>query len=139
MRYLMGSRYFFEGLPEFNPHDTDTIELVKPNSEFKTMRVIRGQGKDMYFFVKKPKEEMIQDALNSQLAMVVGKFLIPEFNKEIGFTVEDLLKIKPLMDRIDEKHLYEKMILEYYLENGKFELTEEQRLAVYKEYKRLRS
>lgn len=135
----MGSRYFFEGYPDFNPHDTDTITLVDPNPNFKRMMIIRGKGKDDYFFVRKPKEEMIQDALNSKLAMVFCKFLIPEFNQEIGFTIEDLPKLKPLVDRVDEKHIYARMIFDFYLENGSFILTQEQRDAAYKEYKRLRS
>lgn len=138
---LMGSRYFFEGYPDFKPHDTDTIELVPPNKMFKIGLVVRGkkgQGTDAYFFVKKPKEDMIQDALNSQVPMVFCKFLIPEFNEQIGFTVEDLPKLWPLVNRVDEKHLYAKMIFEYYIENKSFTLTQEQRDKAYHEYKRLR-
>ena len=70
--------------------------------------------------------------------MVVGKFLIPEFNKKIGFTIDDLPKIKPLIDRLDEKHIYEKIIYESYLENNSFTLTEDQRLKAYKKYKETR-
>lgn len=134
---LMGSRYFFSEYPDYHSHDIDKIELQDTN-DYKYVRIIRGQGKDYFFFKRKPKEEMIQDALKQELAMVVGKFLVPEFCQEIGFTIEDLPRLQPLIDRLDEKHLYEKIIYEAYLSNGSFTLTQEQRDQAYEEYKRLR-
>ena len=133
----MGSRYFFKQYSDYKSHDIDMIEL-QDNCDYEKMRIIRGQGKDMFFLKRKPKEELIQDALNSQLAMAVGKFLIPEFNEEIGFEIEDLLKLKPLIDRLDEKHKYEEIIYNSYLKNKNFILTEEQRLEAYKSYKKSR-
>jgi hypothetical protein len=138
MKHLMGSKYFFSKYPGFHSHDTDTIEIIETN-EFLEKRVIRGQGQDMFQLRKKPKEILIRDALRSQLPMVVGKFLIPEFNAEIGFTIEDLPLMQPLIDKIDEKHNYERIIYEAYLENGKFELTKEQRDRAYAEYKKYRN
>lgn len=134
---LMGSNYFFKKYKDFKSHDIDYIDVIETN-EFKEKRIIRGQGKDYIFLKRKPKEQLIQDALNSNLAMVVGKFLIPEFNKQIGFTIEDLLKVQPLIDRLDDKHLYEKIIYEAYLENKEFILTQEQRDAAYASYKESR-
>ena len=134
---LMGSNYFFKDYKDFKSHDVDYIDIIETN-EFKEKRVIRGQGKDYFYLKRKPKEQLIQDALKSELSMVVGKFLIPEFNKKIGFTIDDLQKIKPLIDRLDEKHIYEKIIYESYLENNSFTLTEDQRLKAYKKYKETR-
>lgn len=134
---LMGSNYFFRCYKDFKPHDIDYIDVVETN-EFKEKRVIRGQGKDYFYLKRKPKEQLIQDALKSELSMVVGKFLIPEFNEKIGFTIDDLPKVKPLIDKLDEKHAYEKIIYEAYLENGSFALTEEQRLKAYEKYKEAR-
>lgn len=133
----MGSNYFFSSYDDFNSTDIDKIDIIETN-EFKEKRVIRGQGKDYFYLKKKPKDELIKDALNSDLAMVVGKFLIPEFNKKIGFTLEDLPKIQPLIDRLDEKHMYEKIIYEAYLENKEFILTQKQRDAAYASYKESR-
>ena len=70
--------------------------------------------------------------------MVVGKFLIPEFCAEIGLQIEDLPKLLPLVAKLDDNHLYEKIIFESYLKNGAFNLTKEQRLAAYKKYKESR-
>lgn len=137
MKHLMGSRYFFSGYPGYHSHDTDTVELLD-TTEFREKRIIRGQGKDIFQLRRKPKEELIQDALRSQLPMVVGKFLIPEFNEEIGFTIEDLPRLEPLINALDEKHRYEKIIYYAYLHNGKFELTQEQRDAAYRAYKKAR-
>lgn len=134
---LMGSNYFFSQYKDFKSTDIDKIDIIN-TSDFKDKRIIRGQGKDYIFLKRKPKEQLIQDALNSELAMVVGKFLIPEFNKQIGFTIEDLPKVQPLIDRLDDKHLYEKIIYDAYLENKEFILTQEQRDAAYASYKESR-
>lgn len=134
---LMGSNYFFSDYDDFKSTDIDKIDIIETN-EFKEKRIIRGQGKDYFYLKKKPKEDLIQDALNSELAMVVGKFLIPEFNKLIGFTIEDLPKVQQLIDRLDDKHSYEKIIYEAYLENKSFTLTQEQRLRAYIKYKEYR-
>lgn len=134
---LMGSNYFFSQYKDFKPTDIDKIDIIN-TSDFKDKRIIRGQGKDYIFLKRKPKEQLIQDALNSNLAMVVGKFLIPEFNKQIGFTIEDLPKVQPLIDRLDDKHRYEKIIYEAYLENKEFILTQKQRDAAYASYKESR-
>ena len=134
---LMGSNYFFSQYKDFKSTDIDKIDIIN-TSDFKDKRIIRGQGKDYIFLKRKPKEQLIQDALNSELAMVVGKFLIPEFNKQIGFTIEDLPKVQPLIDRLDDKHLYEKIIYDAYLENKEFILTQKQRDAAYASYKESR-
>ena len=134
---LMGSNYFFSQYKDFKSTDIDKIDIIN-TSDFKDKRIIRGQGKDYIFLKRKPKEQLIQDALNSNLAMVVGKFLIPEFNKQIGFTIEDLPKVQPLIDRLDDKHRYEKIIYEAYLENKEFILTQKQRDAAYASYKESR-
>ena len=133
----MGSNYFFHQYSDFKSTDIDKIELVDTN-EFKEKRIIRGQGKDYFYLKRKPKEQLIQDALKSNLPMVVGKFLIPEFNKQISFTIEDLPRLQPLIDKLDEKHKYEEIIYNAYIENKSFTLTEEQRDAAYRCYKEAR-
>ena len=135
---LVGSRYFFETYPDYTSHDIDKVEIVD-ESLVNKVRIIRGMGKDYFYFQARSKEQWIEDTLNAQLPMVVGKFLVPEFNKLIGFTIEDLPKLKPQFDKLDEKHWYERIIYDAYLENGSFTLTQEQRDKAYKEYKRLRS
>ncbi len=67
--------------------------------------------------------------------MQLGKFLVPGFVQEIGFTIEHLKALKPLAEKLDERHRYEKVIYDSYIENGSFELTEEQRSKAYEQYK----
>ena len=129
----MGSSYFFQGYPNFYPKDTDYVELIKDDS-VKGLMVIRGKGEDVFMYRQKSKEDMIKDALKSNLGMVLGKFLIPEFCQEIGFMVEDLPKLEPLLQLLDEKHEYEKIIYTSYIINQSFTLTKSQRDAAYKSY-----
>jgi hypothetical protein len=134
----MGSTYFFSCYDDFKSHDIDEVEIIE-TADFKYMRHLSGQGKCLFQLKRKETaEEYIQDALKNNLGMTVGKFLIPEFCTEIRLTIEDLPKLQPLIDKLDDRHLYEKIIFESYLENGTFVLTEEQRLAAYKEYKESR-
>lgn len=137
-KYLMGSNYFFSRYEDFRGHDIDEIEIIE-TSDFKYMRHMVGQGKDLFQLKQKATtEEYIQDALKQGVGMAIGKFLVPEFCAEISFKVEDLPRLQPLINCLDAKHLYEKIIFESYIQNGAFVLTEEQRLAAYKEYKESR-
>lgn len=134
MRYLMGSKYFFGMYEDFISHDTDYVELTD-NELVKCLVNIKGRGVDMFVFRRKPKEQMIEDALSSKLPMAIGKFLIPEFCKELSFTISDLQKLRPLIDKLDEKHLYEKVIYDSYILNNDFILSDKQRLKAYEIYK----
>jgi hypothetical protein len=68
----------------------------------------------------------------------VGKFLIPEFCEYIGFTIDELPSLKEYFDKMDDKHKYEQIIFESYLQNHSFTLTQEQRDKAYQEYKKYR-
>ncbi len=137
-KILMGSKYFFSCYDDFDSKDIDEIEIVE-TEEFKNMRQLTGQGRCLFQLKKQPsKEEYISYALKSNLGMVVGKFLIPEFCEAIGFTVDDLSRLRTLIDRLDEKHKYEEIIFNSYIKNGSFVLTDEQRARAYKSYKESR-
>ena len=58
--------------------------------------------------------------------MQLGKFLVPTFVEAIGFTIEDLKKLQPLADNLDDKRKYEKVIYDSYIQNNDFALTDEQ-------------
>ena len=137
-KILMGSTYFFSCYEGFEGKDIDEIQIIETN-EFSQMRQITGRGKCLFQMKKhNRKEEYIAWALRSRIGMVIGKFLVPEFCAEIGFTVEDLPILAPLIDRLDDKHKYEEIIYQSSLENGSFTLTNEQRDRAYKSYKESR-
>ena len=137
-KILMGSQYFFSCFDDFNSKDTDEIELVE-TSEFDHIRQLTGQGKCLFQLKKQPSKEVyIEDACKSKIGMVIGKFLVPEFCESIELTVADLPRLKVLVERLDDKHKYEEIIFNSYIENGSFTLTDEQRKIAYESYKESR-
>lgn len=138
MKFLIGSKYFFSCYPDFKSKDIDELQIIETD-EFAQMRQITGRGKCLFQMKKhESKEDYINWAIQSQIGMVIGKFLVPEFCAEIGFTLEDLPKLKVLINRLDDKHKYEEIIYNSYLENGSFTLTSTQRDRAYKSYKESR-
>ena len=137
-KFTIGSTYFFSCYEDFRSKDVDELELIDTN-DFKQSRQLTGKGKCLFQLKRHAsKEHYIEWALKSKAGMVVGKFLIPEFCKEIGFSINDLYRLKPLIDKLDDKHKYEKIIFDSYLDNNAFVLTEEQRLKAYTSYKESR-
>lgn len=138
MKFLVGSKYFFNKFNDYNSKDTDWV-IIEDNPQYYTNTMtMRGRGEDLMFFKNRSKQEFINMTLSSNLPMVVGKFLIPEFNEYIGFTIDDLILFDHQFNKIDDKHLYEKYIYECYLVNKKFTLTESQLEEAYKIYKKYR-
>lgn len=134
-KILMGSQYFFSCYHDFKSKDIDEIEIIE-TQDFKYQRQLTGQGKCLFQLNKQPsKEDYINYALRSSVGMVIGKFLIPEFCELIGFTWEDLRQLSPLVDKLDPKHMYEKIIYDSYIENKSLTLTQEQRDKAYASYK----
>ena len=137
-KILIGSQYFFSCYEDFLSKDIDELEIIE-TADFKQIRQITGQGKCLFQLQKHDsKEDYIIWALQSKLGMVIGKFLIPEFNEKIGFTIEDLPNLAPLIEKLDAKHKYEEIIFNSYIENNAFTLTLEQREQAYKSYKESR-
>lgn len=135
MNILIGSKYFFSCYPDFKSKDIDELQIIDTN-EFSQMRQITGRGRCLFQMKRhSSKEDYIEWANKSQLGMVIGKFLVPEFCQQIGFTIQDLPRLKVLIDRLDDKHKYEEIIYNSYIENGSFTLTDEQRDRAYKSYK----
>lgn len=136
MKILIGSKYFFSCYPDFKSKDIDELEIIE-TTEFSQMRQITGQGKCLFQMKKHTsKEDYIEWAIKSNIGMVIGKFLVPEFCNQIGFTVDDLPRLKVLINRLDDMHKYEEIIYNSYLENGSFTLTDEQRDKAYAEYRK---
>jgi hypothetical protein len=137
-KFTIGSQYFFSCYADFESKDLDELELVD-TTDFQFMRQLTGRGKCLF---QLKRQANVDDYINyalSDVAMAVGKFLIPEFCEAIGFKFEDLPRLQPLIKDLDPKHKYEQLIFESYLANGSFSLTEDQRLKAYKSYKEARN
>ena len=114
-KFLIGSQYFFSSYPDFKSKDNDELEIIDTN-EFKQMLQITGQGRCLFQLKRQASKDAYLDwALKSELGMVIGKFLIPEFNNAIGLSIKDLPKLQPLIAKLDEKHKYEEIIFNSYL------------------------
>lgn len=139
-RFIVGSRAFFMGKEGFNPKDEDILCIKDDiDSTNPYTRQVHFKNKCVFEWKRMPLEELIEINLKRNDGMVLGKFLVPEFAKEMGMKIEDLKKLKPLVNRLDDKHLYEKIIYDAYLENNEFVLNEEQRTNAYEEYRRVRN
>lgn len=137
-KFLMGSKYFFDCFQDFTSHDTDYIILEEDPKDYKNVKNIRGNGQDIFYWRKMKPAEFISHTIASGTPMQIGKFLIPEVARELGFTIKDLKKLEPLVRKLDDKHKYESIIFYAYLENEEFSLTGEQLDAAYREYKKYR-
>lgn len=137
--FVIGSNYFFSTYPDYIIKDEDRLIVEDDPIFYKNHMNIKGQGKDYFYFKNKSKEEWIEECLNTKLPMVIGKFLIPEFAEFINLTIDDLSRLQPVVDRLDAKHLYEKSIYDFYIENNSFVLTREALDSAYDIYKKYRN
>lgn len=140
LRFKVGSRAFFDGMPGFSPSDTDIVEFEDEPKLYKNVMQFRANGKNKCVFKwrRMPPDEFVEYTLNSKLPMEIGKFLVPDVAGYVGITIDHLKRLAPVVDRLDEKHRYEKVIYDAYIENGSFYLTDEQRNKAYHEYARTR-
>lgn len=139
--YEIGSSYFFKGYEDYHQKDNDELCIMDSFPGFiKNTNVLnmKKDGNDVFFYRDMEKEEFLEETLESGVPMKVGKFLIPEFSEHLGVTIEDLKILESLFDSLDEKHSYEKIIYNAYLENGGFWLTKEQLDIAYSDYKKKR-
>ena len=136
IKFEMGSSVFFGGMDGYKQKDRDILVLMD-EWQLKSTNILNlkdKNGDDVFFHKIMPKNKFIESTLSGGVPMRVGKFLIPDFAKYIGLTIDDLKRLKPLIDAIDERHSYERIIYESYIENNDFNLTDEQRKKAYKEY-----
>lgn len=118
----VSSSYFFGCYPDFHPSDIDEVEFEENPKLYRNVMQFRKTDKSRCIFKwrKMSADEFVEYTLNSQLPMEIGKFLVPEACECIGFTIEHLAKLRPVIERIDDKHSYERVIYDAYIENGGF-------------------
>lgn len=135
--YLMGSGYFFGVYSDYVAKDRDRLCVMDsfPPTMKGNVLNLRKDGDDIFLYRDMDKEGFITDTIESGVPMRAGKFLIPEFCESISFTINDLRRLDKVFREMDEKHSYERVIYEAYLDNGGFFLTEDQRDRAYRDYK----
>jgi hypothetical protein len=138
-RYIVGSRAFFEGMPGFKPKDVDILVLVKRSDFFKNSRERHGNGRCLFEWVDRSRKKWLSALMETSLPMEVGKVLVPDVARHIGLTIDDLKALHNQFEQLDARHKYERMIYDYYILNGGFFLTDEQRNNAFEEYRQERS
>lgn len=134
-KILVGSSVFFNEIEGFQPKDRDYVILVEKPVGYDFVRQTTSGKECLFEWRRMLPAQFVEYSLHRGPAMQIGKFLVPEFVQEIGFTIEHLKKLKPLAEKLERRHKYEKVIYDAYIENGAFELTEEQRSKAYEQYK----
>ena len=138
-RFVVGSKAFFNGFDDFNPTDNDVLILEDKPSGYITESQIRLNGNCYFKWKRMSAKDFVEHHKKCKCGMAIGKFLVPDFAKEIGLTIDNLKELKCLYDLLDERHSYEKVIYDSYVENDGFFLTDEQRKKAYGEYKKYRN
>lgn len=136
--FKIGSSIFFDSYSDYTQKDIDILAITDLPLFGKPMMNMKLKDKDIFFMCIEENSVMLDNTLESGVNMRAGKFLSPEFAEYIELTIEELKKLKPMFDDIDEKHMYEKVIFDSYIKNNGFFLTNDQRLMAYEEYKRQR-
>ena len=134
-KIIIGSSVFFSEYEDYKSKDVDVVAIMDTFIPHKNSLNMKIKGEDVFLYRNMSKQRFIQDAFASGVPMRAGKFLVPEFVEYIGMEINDLRRLAPLFDQMDEAHKYEKIIFDAYMENGSFTLTDEQRKAAYEEYK----
>ena len=136
---LVGSNVFFKDIEGFTSKDIDILEFVNEPTDFKNVRQFKFPDKCVLQWRKMRIDELIDITLFRNFPMEIGKFLVPEFIKEFKLSIDDLKRLKPIIAKLDDKHKYEEVIYNAYLENNDFVLTDEQRQEAYRVYNKYRT
>lgn len=133
----VGSCAFFGKIIGFESKDKDYVHLMDGWFLNQCGAAVKIDGCDRFLYPNKGLE-LIDECLKQDDPITAGKFLVPEFCKYIGATIEDVKRLETLFYALDEKHRYETFIYECYVNNNGLWLTEEQRLKAYEIYKTAR-
>lgn len=137
---LIGSAVFFSGFPDYNPKDYDYMifcDKEKSTDVNEILRIFNKNNKiERSFTTYNTKEQFIKRLKeHNNPSTVFGGFLCPKFCEKINFTLDDLKSLKYYVDNLDDKHKYQQVIYDAYIENNSFTLTEEQLNHAYQVYK----
>ena len=134
-KFIVGSSAFFKNIQSFNPKDLDVLFILDcPIFGYNVSR-IRKDNNDKFMLYNSGKDNLIE-MINDPLQ--VGKFLVPDFINYIKLEINDLKKLNHWFDKLDEKHKYEKIIYDAYIQNNAFYLTDDQLFKAYNIYMKYR-
>ena len=132
--FQIGSRAFFGEMKDFTSKDNDRLYIMEGWDVKGNILNLHVKDKDCFFIKDTTKDELIAQTLEANIPLRAGKFLVKDFAEYIGLTIDDLKRLQPLFESMDEKHKYEKVIYDAYVKNNAFELTDEQRMEAFDKY-----
>lgn len=135
---LVGSNVFFKDIEGFTSKDTDILEFVDNPTDFKNVRQFKFQDKCVFQWRKMSINELIDITLSRNFPMEIGKFLVPEFIELFNLSINDLKRLEPIVAKLDDKHKYEEVIYNSYIENNDFYLTTKQLKNAHETYLKYR-
>lgn len=134
-KFLTGSKAFFSHLAGFQPKDTDYIVIDDNPVGMNFCRSKSLEGVCVYEWRYMPADVFIDHVLSHPFpAMQVVMFLVPGVAEHIGLNIDQLPRLKPLIDNLDTLHRYAAIIYESYIKNGSFMMTEGQLQSAYSCY-----
>lgn len=142
-RFTIGSRAIFSGYKDFENYTTDNDILIIEDAslDYDIQTSVKDMQNEEIHYIKwknLTKEELLDYHDHCRMGTFIQKFLVPEYSEYYGITIDDLKRLGRLIDYLDDKHSYEKLVYEAYIENGGFYMTPEQKEIAYEEYKRKR-
>ena len=139
--FKIGSRAFFENLPDYKEHDCDVLMVLDkwPSEIADTRFSCRATKCDAFFMKQMTKEEYIAETLETEDTKRVFYYMVPEFAQFVGLTIDDLKLVEPVVRKLENtRHKWYINVYEAYVANNGFFLTDEQREVAYKVFKSTR-
>ena len=136
--FTIGSSAFFSGYKDYTNSVYENVLILDDNPDYEYETNYLENNKHIVRWRNMSKNEFIDFHKGLYKGRYIGKFLVPEFAEYLGMTIEDLQQLSHLIEYLDEKHLYEKIIYDSYISNNDFYLTDTQRYTAYLEYKKER-
>ena len=130
----VGSRAFFGGIADFASKDHDYVVLVDQPQGFNYRRECSLRGVDTFEYKRMSAADFVAKTLEYADALAVGEFLVKGFADAIGLTIEQLQQLQPLVEKLDEKHQYERIIFDAIISAGSWDLSDETLQAAYLSY-----
>lgn len=133
-KILIGPNIFFKSIRGYYKKGYDILILTPKPSKFG--KFIKESYLDInkYTYVFKDKEDIIQYCINNCQELSIA-LLVPEVIEYLKLSIEDIKLLKPYLPK-GKQYEYYSIILDYYIDNNEFTLTDKQReraLEVYLE------
>ncbi len=143
-RFLIGSKAIFSGYKNFDDITTDTDILIiddKP-TDYDIETQYHDPDDDTIHYIRwknMSKDELLfHHVHNVYMGTFIQKFLVPEYAEYLNLTIDELKSMERLLEFMDSKHEYEKVVFHAYVENNGFFLTPEQKEEAFQVYKKCR-